>query len=64
MVALTHPDGQLADRLFETGHLASGNPKQVPEFRLCPSCSGHMQVIFKTEIYECKECRVFATEPA
>ena len=32
MVALTHPDTQLAGGLFETCHLTSINPKHVPMY--------------------------------
>jgi len=63
MVALTHPDTQLAGGLFETGHLTGINPKHVTQFRPCPSCGKHMRTISKSNVYECKECRVFVTEP-
>jgi hypothetical protein len=39
------------------------NAKQVIQFRPCPSCGKHMQTISKSDVYECKECRVFVTEP-
>jgi tRNA(Ile2) C34 agmatinyltransferase TiaS len=63
MVALPHLDAQLAAGLnFEAGNSTSMNP-QVTRFTLCPSCGRHMRTFSKSEIYECKECRVFVTEP-
>jgi hypothetical protein len=35
----------------------------VAQFRSCPSCGRPMQAISKSDVYECKECRVFVTEP-
>jgi hypothetical protein len=35
----------------------------LAQFRSCPSCGGRMLAISKSEIYECKECRVFVTQP-
>jgi len=65
MVALSHFGGELPGGLsFETGPLTNTNPKRVTPFRLCPSCGRRMLAISKSEIYECKECRVFATEPS
>jgi tRNA(Ile2) C34 agmatinyltransferase TiaS len=63
MVALPHLDAQLAAGLnFEAGNSTSMNP-QVTRFTLCPSCGRHMRTFSKSEIYDCKECRVFVTEP-
>jgi hypothetical protein len=59
MVALIHLDAQLGAGLrFATGHATSINSKRVPQFILCPS-----RAICQSGIYECRECRVFVTEP-
>jgi hypothetical protein len=39
------------------------NAKHVTQFRPCPSCGKYMRTISKSDVYECKECRVFVTEP-
>jgi hypothetical protein len=65
MVALPRLVAQLAaGRRFETDHFSGANPKRAMQPKLCPACGSHMRTIFKSEIYECKECRVFATEPS
>jgi tRNA(Ile2) C34 agmatinyltransferase TiaS len=63
MPRLTQPDAHLAPGYFETGRWPSVKPQHVAESRLCPSCGKHMRALSETEIYECKACRVFATEP-
>jgi tRNA(Ile2) C34 agmatinyltransferase TiaS len=64
MVALLHRDEQRSAGLnFQSGHLVDVNRKRVTQFNLCPSCGRYMQAISKSEIYECKECRVFVTQP-
>jgi tRNA(Ile2) C34 agmatinyltransferase TiaS len=64
MVALPDLGRQLVARLnVETGHLTNTNPNRATQFRFCPSCGRRMLAISKSEIYECKECRVFVTEP-
>jgi predicted RNA-binding Zn-ribbon protein involved in translation (DUF1610 family) len=60
MPRLTQPDEQFAARPFETARLPG--PERVSRFRLCPSCGKHMRALSESEIYECKACRVFATD--
>jgi DNA-directed RNA polymerase subunit RPC12/RpoP len=38
------------------------DPQEITHFKLCPSCGKQMRPIRASEIYECKECRVFVTE--
>jgi len=38
------------------------DPQRITHFKLCPSCGKQMRPIRASEIYECKECRVFVTE--
>jgi predicted RNA-binding Zn-ribbon protein involved in translation (DUF1610 family) len=64
MLAVPHLSAKLAaGPNFETGHLIN-TKSSITQFRLCPSCGRRMRAISKSEIYECKECRVFVTEPA
>jgi len=60
MPRLTQPD--VVARPFETARLPSLNPQRVSQFRLCPACGKHMRALSESEIYECKACRVFATD--
>ena len=63
-VALLRLDEQRsADLNFQSGHFVDLNRKCVTQFTPCPSCGRYMQAISKSEIYECKECRVFVTQP-
>jgi len=60
---LLRPDERRSAGLnFQSGHLVDVNRKRVTQFNLCPSCGRSMQAISKSEIYECKECRVFVTQ--
>jgi predicted nucleic acid-binding Zn ribbon protein len=63
MPRLTQPDVQLAPGHFETGRWPGVKPQHVSQPRLCPSCGKLMRALSETAIYECKACRVFATEP-
>jgi len=59
-----HASELLSPDLFVTsGHLTSMHLKRVPQLRPCPSCGKHMAKVSTSEIYECKTCRVFVTEP-
>jgi hypothetical protein len=48
---------------FTSGRLTGVQLQRVPELRSCPSCGRPMAKISTSEIYECKGCRVFVTEP-
>ncbi len=63
-VALSDLDAQLgAGGRFATSHVTRTKSTRVPQFILCPSCGRRLRMISKSDIYECKECRVFVTEP-
>jgi ribosomal protein L37AE/L43A len=64
MAPLSRPDLQLAARPFETSRLTSLNAKSLSQLRSCPSCGRPMRARSEAEIYECKACRVFVTEPS
>jgi hypothetical protein len=52
-----------ADLLFTSGPLTGQHLKRVLQFKPCPSCGKPMATISSSQIYECKGCRVFVTEP-
>jgi len=59
-----HPDAQLAVARVESSDSTAAQSKHVCPLRSCPSCGRPMRPWSETEIYECKACRVFVTEPS
>jgi ribosomal protein L37AE/L43A len=43
-------------------HRSNMIPECIKHFTLCPSCGKAMQALRDSEIYECRECRVFINE--